>query len=377
MEPKENNLNAKHCLVPCPLLLNHELPHIAKLMYGVIFYQYTLGHEQISISNEEVAKIFSVSLPTVKNGFKYLKSANLIETELEGRHRVIKLVTQDWDFTSWQNVVDEMVSLEESRKNSYADPKEYPSEVIELIRHWNAKKRLAQVSMPVCFGGTKYEATPMFDQTAEAIRQILDGTFFNSMKSYKEHHNRKWSKDEVKKAIDHFEIAVTDPDYYPIRKDRLKDRKLKQFFYADYIQNPEYRSAFLQNLEPPKRLKFIREKMKVPTFTYVLENELVKTFFGGREDAINTHDKNKIIRAANLLSKRLDEWQHYFNMKPSSYLLAGYVCEIIEFMGEDWKSDPVTVITNEWFWDKHYPAYLVKKGIMFDSPASESMYDND
>ena len=87
-------------------------------------------------------------------------------------------------------------------------------------------------------GMTKHRnGTKLMKNIDNAVRRLRLGTFFDDKSDYLEYRGRRFTDEEIVRAINNFALAATNPDYEPTPggyKNYLRSMSLLAFFYDDY-----------------------------------------------------------------------------------------------------------------------------------------------
>jgi len=117
--------------------------------------------------------------------------------------------------------------------------------------------------------------TKVYQQALTEIRRLRKGTYYNDKPGFQAsaYHGYKFTFQEFEKALQNFNLALTDPNFYPSNKKPYKNLALPDFLYNPFVTGPS--SKFLNYLEnPPDKNRTLPFKCHFPD----LRSSLVKVY---------------------------------------------------------------------------------------------------
>jgi hypothetical protein len=355
------------CHIPCPLLVQQGISPSAKFIFGIIYANFDREGTAVSLTNERIGQILGVSPRTVRAEISNLADKGMLIVE-QGRNRKLKPnMNYEWDYAEWERVTKILtgkIPFPEDEDNNLYTLKKVPDDVINIITYWNTKIALSPVKIPNKLGD-KFEMTPTFTNIVKVVKELLEGKLFNSYKSYRFHHDRPWTVDEVKESIDNFYLAATCDDYYPMAKESCRKKTLGTFIFNPYIKDQKWKSSLIMYVDPPKpfyyRVK--AEATQSMSLYHSLRQEYSNTYpnkFDSKEDDM------KIIVASNRLSEWVERHKKWLPSMPMSSQWASYTMEaLIELIQGRGKAqyEPLDTIRKDWYWD-YFTRFMQKKGLL-------------
>ena len=224
-------------------------------------------------------------------------------------------------------------------------------DVMEIIAYWNSSPGLPHHRTPG--NGNNPVNTKLLTKITKNIGEVIDGKFMDWP---------PYSKEDIIKAIDGFKTRLTNIDYAPSDKTKLKHINLSNFFfnsYSDYIS-----SMFLECLNnPPRLLKnaIPEEKQKNPAMTKWLRSLYIEKVLLGQPKRFNQVEINKFIKGANLLFDSVDSLCERANLETGPRDFCKYTIEALikKFGVENVKPGN---IGSEWTYTELLPRYLQELG---------------
>jgi hypothetical protein len=163
------------------------------------------------------------------------------------------------------------------------------------------------------------EGTKAYACLIDRIKSLLKGTLFNSFTD-KSNHNRKFSMEEIKRAIDNYCLAAYNSDYEPSKKTFLQELKFMDFFLTDRPCPEEKRkSVFLQFLlEKPKQIsesKIYGAKDDYPHASKIIADWYKKTFGNRDGGKYSLRNRNDIVYATKEIAKFYEKNKNVLNIE--------------------------------------------------------------
>ena len=210
-------------------------------------------------------------------------------------------------------------------KKKIANTETTTFEIENIVDYWD-KKGL----------GMHKRDTISFNKAVRTLKLLLKGTLFNSFTN-RSNHNRKFSMEEIKRAIDNFELAAYNMDYEPVHKKYLQSVKFSEFFYSNRpTPKEEDKSMFLKYLLNKPILHanspVFAAKDVYPHASKILTDWYKKTF-GNRDDGKYTlKNRNDIIFASQGIGKFYEQNKDKLNIK--NWLMTYNQTNPISFLAE-------------------------------------------
>lgn len=220
-----------------------------------------------------------------------------------------------------ETVVQNKADKEEKEKEKLQRDVTFDMQVV--IDYWSGKGLMLHKE------GTKTYALAM-----DRLQSLLKGKLFNSFKD-KSNHNRKFSMEEIKRAINNFSLAAFNEDYEPKNKKFLQGIKFVDFFYSSFpYPKEEDKSMFLKQLLGKPRLvkdnQLYSAKDTNPEATKILTTWYKKTF-ADRSSNFSLKNRNDLVYSVKEITKfyndfssrlLLDNWKTTYNQHDPICFLA-------------------------------------------------------
>jgi len=197
--------------------------------------------------------------------------------------------------------------------------------------------------------------TKMFKNSIDGIRDLYDGSFFNS-DEFSIYIGKKFTRGELEKSIRNFAIAALNPEYEPLPgyyKEILRKSAMDSFFFNAFSGT---KSLFIKYLlAPPKKISVAR---KAQDNHPAVSRRLIEFFttvqaqLGRKNYQCTDKDRVYFIRASDLLV----EFYRKNKSKISSYWVkneldfASTLCSAIQWDIENNLGDG--------FWQKFEPSWF-------------------
>ena len=225
------------------------------------------------------------------------------------------------------------------------------------------------------------EGTKSYAEAIDRIKSLLKGTLFNTLQD-KSNHNRKFSMDEIKRAIDNYCLAAFNDDYEPMHKKFLQDIRLVDFFYTTVpVSKEEYKSTFLKYLLNKPTLiansKLFSAKDLYPNATKIIIAWYKKTFGNRDEGKFTLKNRNDIVFATQALNKfytdnkdkiNIKNWTTVYNQTdPTSFLAVQMTRAMDKALRENenmFVSFTTAWLKSEKMFNERMPSFLHKEHMM-------------
>jgi hypothetical protein len=238
-----------------------------------------------------------------------------------------------------------------------------PPRIQAVFMHWR-KKGLHLPSID----------TKAWTYNVNMVNELLTGAAFSRIPELKE-YKRQYTIQEIKRSIDRFERALTDPALMPVDKSVMKRQQLYKFILNRYVRTVKEahliaRSSFLYylNNEPTPTIRsMIVDQDEHPELTKQLIWEYNATVLGGIHPKMTVPNHNKFILAAKKLHAFVNEFRNKFSDQYPLTLknMASCLVESIvtDMRGVTEKISPGYLCSEETF-TRRFPAYLYQMAII-------------
>jgi len=147
--------------------------------------------------------------------------------------------------TSFDNPPNDKPILRRRQIPLSEKPPFVPEDLKEVLTLWNnsgLRKHLDPTSK-------------VYKEGVHGLKKLKRGVFFYDKPVANGYQERKFTKEEIIRAIENLKLAALNPDYEPTGgyKDYLKRLSLSDFLYNPYTQNGE-KSLFIKYFESPPKL---------------------------------------------------------------------------------------------------------------------------
>lgn len=139
--------------------------------------------------------------------------------------------------------------------------------------------------------------TKVYRDVVKVIKSLLRGKAFENrpMEGYK---TKRWTVEEITKAIERFSIAANDPQFRPTNKERMRKTSFTTFVWNDYFpENPSHLVYYHNNEPEPFRLM----NDENPEITLYFEKVLREK--GNGNGQMSRQDKMKLVSGAERLMR--------------------------------------------------------------------------
>ncbi len=269
------------------------------------------------------------------------KQGNLTVTLLKKRKQESCLDSNQTFDRSKLNHIVPSTSLVKKKVKPHLKPKE---EVCSILEFW---KNLG-LHIPK-------ETTDAHNKNIKTLSDLLKGKLFDKF----------YTKQQICYSMQNFSLAAFNPDYTPVKKDRIKGKNI-----YDFINNPfgddEYKSLFLKYLENPPELLKRTARPVVPKNTMVvgrLKSWYVENVLGNAPVKFSVIDENCFSLGANQLVDFFATHRPVLKVRHILELTDKF-CDMIGGNNGNLGS-----VTPYWFSSEHtfninLPKYLYSKGYM-------------
>jgi hypothetical protein len=161
--------------------------------------------------------------------------------------------------------------------------------ILRIIDHWGS----------LGLHQNKNPDTKVYKKTVERIKKVRRGSF-----DREGFRDRKFTDEEIIRAIDNFSLAATDPSRNPAEgdyKDYLKKLSLQDFFHNEWTKNGN-RSLFLYYLENQPKPVEPATPDYYPPVTREIEDSYVREVLGNvNSEPFSNHEKNCFRKGGKML----------------------------------------------------------------------------
>lgn len=227
----------------------------------------------------------------------------------------------------------------------------YHPDVMKVLNYWNNSPGLPHHRVPK---SQLLAPSKTIVQILQIIRKVLNGTYIQ--------HWPPYSVEDIIRSIDGFKQRLTNPDYLPIEKSKLKGISLRIFFWNPWaIAIP---SMFLECFNNPPQL--VRnavplEREENPQITEWLKKLYVEKILLGMERKFAPLENNHFIRGANLLFHSIPNLRQKANLTTGPREFCEYVLDaLIKQFGK--KGVKIGNVGSEWTYHDLLPRYLTDIG---------------
>lgn len=150
-----------------------------------------------------------------------------------------------------------------------------------------------------------------YKDCVDSLRALLKGTAFQNANGLSHLNGRKFSPEEIKRAVHNLHLAALNPDYEPSGdyKKTLASITFDKFVYNSH--SPKLKSVFYRYLEEPPRLEAKAGRViddRVPPLTKAIKSLYVEKVVGvAPKEGWSDRDENSFRRAAGRLKDFFDE----------------------------------------------------------------------
>jgi hypothetical protein len=177
-----------------------------------------------------------------------------------------------------------------------------PEDIKEILTIWNHS------------GLRKHQdiTSKVYKETIHSLKKMKRGVFFNEHTITNGYQERKFTKDEIIRAIENFKLAALNPDYEPTGsyKDHLKKIGFTDFLYNPYSENGE-RSLFIKYFEAPPKLcaEIVRiPEDEYPEITKILIKQFISRVKGGIAN-VSQKERGKLIYGSKMIYQFYKDYQ--------------------------------------------------------------------
>lgn len=223
--------------------------------------------------------------------------------------------------------------------------------IAELVIHWNSLPGLRVLNVT--------RATRTLARAVAMLRELLSGTWDRTPDVF-------YSYDEIRRAMDHFSVAVSNPAFRPFNKSRYKQQTI-----VSWILNPVSQfSLFLKFIEPPEPLPQLRCP---PDFLYAL----LRTFQERTGKEPPQQSIYKFADAAKHLDKFARERGALFLEHVSEESPEAWVELLYDAIQERFGAILPGNIGSAWTYEQLLPTYLEAHGRLLTTSEEEQQYTCD
>jgi hypothetical protein len=230
-----------------------------------------------------------------------------------------------------------------------------PKVVEEIINFWNT------LGLHNAQPGTK-----VYNENIRQVKRAMRGKLSCA-------EGRKFSKEEIVKAITNFHLAATHPDYHPPEskyKKSLAKTPLAYFVYSNFSS----RSYLMEYLKAPKKVEEREHpEDKYPNLTKYYANFYLTQVLGGikPKNGISQYDMIHFVRAAERTAEFYKEHEDKMELRGAGIYSLLQFGELVTEALEHSVNGDLHKLTPGWFssdamFDKRLPAFLYANSIIED-----------
>jgi len=201
------------------------------------------------------------------------------------------------------------------------------------------------------------------------IGRLVRGEFFNDKPGFhaSAYFDHRFSEQEWEKALENFNLAARNPNYYPSNKKFYLSLSLPDFLYNPYVKGPS--SKFLQYLEnSPKNYKDKRtaSQCKYPDLRASLIKVYDRELLGDIGYEPGREDWRDFSEAADRLGEWYDRHKGRISVRLMPITLAQYLLNsIFEGMSDANRHKVMPYwLKSDQSVERQLPKYLYKEGLL-------------